>query len=184
MNSARLAEVERGITGIARKVLAAVPVTVECNSRKIQRDMVSAGHNTELRTVEGCLCSLRDAGLVREPIRGSFIRIVAKPKVSEESQAAAATVVAALTDIALDMLAPAVDLAPAALAPVEALDKLAAMAHQVRKMAADAADMAAHATALAAQIDDIAVEFAERMQKATAEGAKFRQLQELLKGMD
>jgi hypothetical protein len=175
MNSARLAEVERGITGIARKVLAAVPVAVECNSRKIQRDMVSAGHNTELRTVEGCLCSLRDAGLVREPIRGSFIRIMAKPQPAAPV-ASGAIIAPAL--VAVDVAVPAVPL------KLESLDKLAVMAQQVRRMGELATTLAERATAMAAQIEDVAVEFEERMQKVTAEGAKFRQLQELLKGMD
>lgn len=81
MNNARLRAIEEGQTGIAKKVLASVPIQEAWTARQIVSDIARSGSRPDPHIVEGCLNTLVDSGLVRERPRGYFQRI--KPKEEE-----------------------------------------------------------------------------------------------------
>jgi hypothetical protein len=64
------------MTTISRKIFEFVPI----NEPKTASQIVTAMRNTstrpDLKTATGCLNSLKDAGLVKEPERGLFVQIV------------------------------------------------------------------------------------------------------------
>lgn len=65
-------------TGIAKKVLAAVPIQSPWEVRKIVAEIARTGPMPDKRIVEGCLRSLCDSGLIRESPFGFFQRIEIK----------------------------------------------------------------------------------------------------------
>lgn len=91
----RMRAIAENQTGIAKKVLAAVPIQSAWEVRKILAELARTGPMPEKRIVEGCLRSLCDSGLIRESPFGFFQRIEIKeelpvPKQSE-SQAPASS---------------------------------------------------------------------------------------------
>jgi len=76
MTAARMKILEDQQTSIARKVFAAVPIAEPWTSRAIAGEMrrLSPGNTSDLSTVEGCLNSLVEAGLVCER-SGHFQRV-------------------------------------------------------------------------------------------------------------
>lgn len=80
MKQSRLAILEKMQTGIARKVLQAVPISEEWNAREIGRELGRLGHNPNFRILEGCLNTLVESGLVTEKTKGMFRRVAAKEK--------------------------------------------------------------------------------------------------------
>lgn len=82
----RLQRIEANQTSIAKKVLAAVPICESWPATHILSEMGRSGIRTDLRTVTGCLDSLRDDGLIKETARGFFKRAPQKeaPVVKEQ----------------------------------------------------------------------------------------------------
>ena len=78
MNNARMRAIEEGQTGIAKKVLASVPIQEAWTARQIVSDIARSGSRPDPHIIEGCLNTLVDSGLVNERPRGYFQRI--KPK--------------------------------------------------------------------------------------------------------
>ena len=74
-----------GQTAIARKVFDFVPIQDAWAANKIVSEMIRCGlPRIDFRTIEGCLHRLKDAGLVKEPERGAFQRVMPRteaPKV-------------------------------------------------------------------------------------------------------
>lgn len=164
MNAARLQELEKGLSGIAKKVLEAVPISEQWNRHKIYGELGRIGHNIEKASVDGCLKYLMEMGLVREPARGSFIRIVAKPRAQTHD---------------IELSAPRV--------PPQATNPLAVPADPLDQMAAVATALRAQAKHLNEQadlIDEIAINSQDQLTRASADSAKLKQLQQLLKGSE
>ncbi len=70
----------KSMTAIAQKVYAAVPMVEPWSPSFICSEMQRLGSSTrDSRVVEGCLNTLKEAGLVLEPSRRVFIRSPIKP---------------------------------------------------------------------------------------------------------
>mgnify|MGYP000078229510 CR=1 FL=1 len=153
MNAAKMKQVESGLTGIARKVLDAVPKTDAWASAAILGEIKRAtGSNYEMKLINGCLESLKNSGLVREPVRGKWIRIAVKDR----------------DDEAVEVTANVVELR-------KLPDQLTAreMLSQVAIAMMD----------LAAKVEDVANEIDKAEKRNDEKTAKLRQLQELLRGL-
>lgn len=75
MNPARLRMIESNQTSIAKKVLSCVPIQEVWTRHQILTEINRSGSRIDPRIFDGCLDSLVDAGLIKEPSRGSFQRI-------------------------------------------------------------------------------------------------------------
>ena len=99
MNASKMKQVESGLTGIARKVLDAVPKTDAWASAAIFGEIKRAtGSSYEMKLINGCLESLKASGLVREPMRGKWIRVAAKDHDDEAVEVANAVELRKLPD--------------------------------------------------------------------------------------
>lgn len=171
MNPARYQELERSQSGVAKKVLAAMPLQEPWSIQKVMTELMRQGHHIEHRVVLGCVSGLLDSGLIREPSRGTYVRVRVRPTIVEPK--------VALDVTSLVAASPTGSIAPAAVPPRKEeghMDKLAALAADLRKLSADAAT-------LAGRVDDVAVEVEEAMQKLRDDGGKLNALRELLKGV-
>ena len=159
MNEAKLTRMEGALNGIARKVLEAVPVQSPWTKDQIMSEMRRQGSGAERNVVEGCLDTLRGRGLIKEPARGAFLRVVSKPAIPTPPEkdavpATQPTIRAAIT------------------VPPEKKDPLTRFA-DVAKLLRQAAD----------ELDAAALDAAEEVQAAAKDTERFRQLQSLLKGI-
>ena len=78
MNEARFSSIHRGLSSVAQKVYAAVPIADEWAIEAVRRELTRKGHTIDLHTIRGCMSSLVDSGLVTEPSRGQFSRVAIK----------------------------------------------------------------------------------------------------------
>jgi len=163
VNDTKRRTIEAGQTGLAKKVLEAVPISEAWTIHQIRNELIRTGSNSDYRMIEGCLRTLKDSELVKEPDTGSFIRIMSKPKtvrvsVPKEVQEQTMAVIAE------------------AKKPVEPMDRLAALSAQVRVLSNQV-------LAIATEIENVALDVQDRLDRIHADTAKLRQLQELLKGL-
>lgn len=158
MNEAKIVRLQSGLNGIARKVLDAVPSQSPWGKDQIVAEMRRLGSGAERHVLDGCLDTLRGRGLIKEPTRGTFVRVIAKPSTTQEEE-----------DIIVPNQVPPGRL-PASAAP-EKKDPLSRLA-DAAKLLRQAAD----------EIDAAALDAAEQVQSAAKDTEKFRQLQQLLKG--
>jgi hypothetical protein len=158
MNQAKLSRAEQGLNGIAKRVLAAVPIAELWSRQQVMAELRRTGCAAETNYVEGCLDALRGRGLVREPERGRFQRVVARAAVLQVLEE---------TDMAV---ADAKSTTPAAAASAGGLDPLTRLA-----------TLAAAARRLANEIEEVALEAEARLDEFRADAEKLRTLQGLLK---
>lgn len=75
MNPARLKSMEAGLTGVARKVLDATPISEGWPASRIQSEIKRLTQSqVDNKTVLGCLAHLVEQGLVKELQHGCFQR--------------------------------------------------------------------------------------------------------------
>lgn len=155
MNAAKIKAIEDGLSGIARKVLDAVPIAdtwaVHTIANEVKRVTGSA---PEQKIVSGCLETLRHAGLVRET-RGKWIRVAVKESAGEPDESAQKVV---------ELRAPQEE--KRTKSPREMLS-----------------DIAIAMMDLAVKIEDVAAEIDRADKRHGEKTAKLRQLQELLQGI-
>jgi hypothetical protein len=159
MNEAKVTRLESGLNGMAKKVLEAVPAQSPWSKDQIAIEIRRRGSGADRTVLDGCLDSLRGRGLIKEPTRGQFIRVIGKTTTTQPEE-----------DTLSNQVPPA---RPPASAPTPQVDKdpLAHLA-AASKLLRQAAD----------EIDSAALEAAEQVQTAAKDTEKFRQLQQLLKG--
>lgn len=162
MNNARLLEAERNLTGIARKVLAVVPVQNWWSSHQIKGELRRVGAHLDHAVVDGCLGSLLRDGLIKK--RGPenfehFIRLIPKPEPQPSPP---------------PETPPVPDEKPEPQYATDTLDSLASIASGLRQIADQL-------TQLAANLDDRTLDIEAERQRAKGETTKFRQLQALLR---
>ena len=151
MNSQRLRHIENNLPMIAKKVLDAVPIQQAWSITQIKSELSRVGLTYSSKAVSGCLNSLTDSGLVKEPKTGVFTR-VSKEKAKP----------------VLKAVAPNSE--PAELAPAErvsAATKLMQLGAEMR--------------ALADRLDDAVLELEAERESQQAELASIQQLKTLLK---
>ena len=144
-----------GQSSIARKVFQFVPIQEAWTHQQIASEMVRVtGAHTDHRILQGCINSLKDSGLIREPQRGKFQRTEVKPKEDPQKKEEVVTT------------KPKTESKPE---PKGAIEILSDIAQKMRS--------------LATELDDAALQIAED-QSANAERAKkLEQLQALLRGL-
>jgi len=160
LNEARFSSIHRGLSTVAQKVYAAVPIADEWAIEAVRRELTRKGHSIDLHTIRGCMSTLVDSGLVAEPSRGTFSRVAIKeaykapPKPIKEAKQPEKP----------------------AMPKQGAIDKLTALSARVR------AAMSAMKT-LADDIDNAALEIEADIIKAGEGAQKYKQLQALLKDL-
>lgn len=157
MNEAKISRMESGLNGMAKKVLDAVPAQSPWSKDQIAGEMRRLGSGAERNVLDGCLDTLRGRGLIKEPARGHFIRVISKTTTNQPEEDT------------LTISQPPARL-PASAQP-EKKDPLSRLA-EASKLLRQAAD----------EIDAAALDAAEQVQSAAKDTEKFRQLQALLKG--
>jgi hypothetical protein len=156
----KLAAAERGLTSEARKVFNVVPIAAAWKPNQILGELKREGINMPMNIVMGCLRALVDDGMVRQT-GDSFLRVTPSERPPK------------LTLSAVQQPTPEPTPEPAT---KDTLTKLADLSAVLKKRSNDL-------LALAKEIDDIAIEVEERIARADTDGAKPRQLQELLRGI-
>ncbi len=164
-----------GVTVLARKVYAVVPIAESWSRAQIQAELTRQGLPIRDRhTLEGCLGALERAGLIsksddqyrREPVRASkhTVKLVAIPLQPEEAEVPAtptpATVPASKTESKADGV-------------VDTLGKLATKARGLSEMLKQWAD----------EVDEAALEIEDEVSRNGDAAVKLKQLQALLKGL-
>lgn len=156
MTPAKFKAALESVNAVARKVFDHTPIQESWPVNKIIGAMVTAGTTrVDLRTAEGCIERLKDAGLVKETDRGLFQRVVPRER---ETITLPSSVVAAVADDAP---------APQALALGDLSAILRARATDLLKLADD--------------IDNEALRVEERVEAAEQRVAKFREFTNLIK---
>lgn len=154
MNAQRMRALEQGQTNIARKVLSCVPIQEAWTEQQIVREVARSVSAPDVHIIAGCINSLRESGLIKEPTRGRFQRVAVKDE--PESEPAVLRTVPT---------APAPKVVP--IVEADPLQRFAELSANLRRMADD--------------IDESALTMAAAIEQARVSGEKFRQLQALLK---
>lgn len=141
MNQQRFKSILSGMTSIAQRVFQAVPIAEAWASRQIYAEMTRTGPAADYKTVEGCLRTLVNAGLVTEPNPGTFRQVKVKAK-DESSESAAAI--------------------PSASCPI---DRLGILASRVRAVRAELNSLADDIELVAIEVSDQAARDKEDMEK-------------------
>lgn len=157
MNQQKIDRMESGINAMARKVLECCPIQEPWTKEQIATEMRRSGSGAQVPVIQGCLDTLRGMGLIKEPERGKFVRITAKPK-----QEAIPTPI-------LKVVQP---MSPQK-QPVQSNDPISRMA-----------ELADQARAIAKEIESVALEMEERIERVNKEAETLRQLQTLLKSLN
>lgn len=152
MNPARMESIVQGLTGTASKVYEAVPIMDRWTVDQVCRELGRHGLQYAYNQVRGCLRSLKEQGLIRENSNG-WQRI--EPKVRMQ--------------LAGDETEHEEEVAHT----MDPMSKLALLAAELREQAAQ---LIRQADAL----DATAIEVAESMERSGEDGAKLRQLRDLL----
>lgn len=153
MTPARIAMLERNLNPTMRKVLDAVPIQEAWTAHQIGGELSRTGKRLEVAMIIGCLNALKREGLAKEPQLGVFMRVAAQPRVHLVPQPTQEP------DVAL----PEPKAAPDPFADLDALStKLVELSVEAEKIA-----------------DAMRARLAEVEKKME----KFKQFQELLKGM-
>ena len=80
MNSTRLAVLHAAHTGIAKKVLDAVPINQAHSPKQILQELYRMGTRCDPKTLDGCLMTLLDSGVIRERSTNTFQQVVITTK--------------------------------------------------------------------------------------------------------
>lgn len=167
MNGALIADKEKNLTGIVRKVLEATPITQEWKVSKILEEMRRVGHGADHPSVASALDRLKGMGLVKEPVSGAFVRVTPKPQKTE--QKVAPTKLESIRRLESGAR-------PDEAQSEKPVDRLGAIAAEVRTLSTRFAE-------IARQIDEAALDVQASMENSSDEMKKFRQLQEILKSI-
>lgn len=91
MNSSRLKVLRNGVTGIAKKILDCVPIMGTASPKEIMTELHRMGTRTDPKIVDGCLMSLLDTGVIRQPQTNRFQQVTSKEKEPMSNTATATT---------------------------------------------------------------------------------------------
>ena len=160
MTTTRIRILENQQTGVAKKVYGAVPINEAWPSKSIVAELTRQGQVRDFSIVEGCLNTLKEVGLIKEPAPGHFQRIRPKHTVEKEAKP--------MTTTPLKL--------PANSEPAEPVDRLAAIGTKLRSLSKTFLE-------LADDIDEATLAFEEKASGNDEELAKLRQLKGLLKSL-
>ena len=160
MTTTRIRILENQQTGVAKKVYGAVPITEAWPSKSIVVELARQGQVRDFSIVEGCLNTLKEVGLIKEPSPGHFQRV--KPKAEPMSTKPLNPVTPPNSSIKGE--------------PTEPVDRLAAIGTKLRGLSQMFLE-------LADDIDEATLAFEEKASGNDEELAKLRQLKGLLKSL-
>lgn len=173
MNNARIRALESGLNGSAKRVYAAVPMVEAWTPQQICADLARQQTPIERRIVDGCLAHLCELGLVRKPNHGQFQRIA--PKVAAQRAEAEAEEITEQEE----------DMPNSKPAPVPAADdRLGSSGSMAAKIRSFGARVHAECNALATEVEEHALALEQSVAAATADSARLKQLQALLRGIE
>lgn len=173
MNPARYSEHERNLSGVARRVFEATPITDGWTVSQITTELGRGGSRIDVRIVSGCLNSMRDQGLVKEAAGGLWTRIA--PRVV---QAPALRVVEPEHTTTTYRSGNSMKTTQQKTEPEQAepLVSIGTLAHRLRATGKALIEWAD-------ELEAVGLAFEERVEKANQDGVRLRQLQALLKGL-
>ncbi|WP_157669301.1 hypothetical protein [Chitinibacter sp. GC72] len=155
MQRARFESIYRGLSNIARKVYDAVPIGDAWSKALITQEIRRVTKtSTDARVIDGCLSSLVENGLVREPTRGAFVRV---------------KVVGGLGSLKVSS-SPEVE-------------NMAVKSEKVEKLSLRLAGLVTTLTSVAEEIESISIEVDAQLSAVGDELGKLRQLKSLLKDL-
>jgi uncharacterized protein YfcZ (UPF0381/DUF406 family) len=175
MTETKFNSIYRGVTEQAKKVYSGVPLAEPWTVAQIMSELERLGHgHRELRMVSGCLNSLKEAGLIKEPAPGRWIRIDIRSKqpVPQEK-----VVAISQAKEEKEPPVPAINTQPVPeksdLTPLERIGSLSARVLTIIQSLHQ----------LAADIEATAIDVEEQIEKINKDGEKLKQLQTLLKSL-
>ncbi|HDR9163629.1 TPA: hypothetical protein QDB28_004033 [Burkholderia vietnamiensis] len=159
-------------SAIARKIFEGVPIQDSWTANKIVTELTRMGGSTrvDFRTAQGCLDSLKDAGLIKEPQRGLFQRVMPRER-ETISLPASAQAAPSLDPQARE---PKITITPPATDESTPISILGGIASALRTQAAELIQ-------IADKIDTAAIGIEERAEHVESRLSKFRELSALLK---
>lgn len=163
MNINRIEQKLESASSLERKVFQAVPISSPWDAAAIARELLRLSVSVPVNHVAGCLGRLVQMKLVREPVRGQFIRCQVKP----EKETPVNPKVNMPKDKEPQQLNEA---APAVPQVADCITRLANIAVLLRRAADEA--------------EAVALDFDEEKRALTRDGERLRQLQALLKGIE
>lgn len=181
MTEAKFNNIYRGLTEIAKKVYQAVPMQEMWTANQVISELNRLGFNRqEHRIVLGCLTSLRDSGLVKEPKQGYFVRAEVRVKQAVTTQPDHQEPTQPTQPVKTEMPKKEAEM-PQVKAKTPApnttpLERIGGLSAQVL-------DVVKQLHQLAADIDAAAIEMEEQLEKVKEDNAKLIQLKSLLKSI-
>lgn len=168
MNQAKQNDVEAGLSGIAKKILEHVPIGNPITPGKLSNEMSRVtGSKVDIKVITSCLNTMKERGLIREVQSMNFVRVPPKPRLVSEKKELPSKEEAMQAKPQESKAFPP---------PVAAIDRLAVISSKVR-------DLSKTITALASEIDDVAIEVEQQMQAIKADTLKLSQFKEFLKSI-
>lgn len=159
MSESRFRQVMAGTTTVAKKVYEAIPASDQWGYQQIVAEVSRLGYGIDYRTIQGCINSLIQAGLVQETEKGMFRRQPIRPKTEPTSDQMATTQPTQPTGQA---------------AQKDAIDILGSIADKLRSLSKTT-------SSLADEVDKAALDISEQISMKEAGADKLKQLKELLK---
>lgn len=181
MTEAKFNAIYRGLTEIAKKVYEAVPMQEIWTVGQVINELNRLGYNRqEHRVVMGCLTSLRETGLVKEPKQGHFVRAEVRVKQAVTTQPDHQEITQPTQPVETEMPKKEAEM-PQVKAKTPApnttpLERIGGLSAQVL-------DVVKQLHQLAADIDAAAIEMEEQLEKVKEDNAKLIQLKSLLKSI-
>lgn len=166
-----------GQTNTAKKVYQAVPMQEAWSSARIHQELlrINEGGGRDIRVTAGCLKALKEAGLLKEPERGEYMRLdIRTPRpprmvtFADQEQQQETIEVQAMPIIAINPTKT--QQKPS---PMELLAALASRSKELGRLA----------SSLEADIEAAAITIEDYIANEAANSAKLKQLQELLKNL-
>jgi hypothetical protein len=185
MSEARHKQVLESQTPTAKKVYAVVPISEPWSSKQICTELMRTGKSLDLPAVQGCLKTLRNAGLIAETADFHFQREPTRPKASH------AVLLREYDDgPELDRIDSLSQLGSLMKPPLSVSPKVASLKptifDQMSSIAADINIMGVGLVAIAKKIEDLAIQVEENSELDPAIKAQLEQLAVLkvaLKGL-
>lgn len=157
VTAAKLADAERSVTAISRRLLEAVPFNEPWGTDKVlaEYSRLNGGLSMDRHKGAWCLSQLIEAGLVRSPMQHHFQRVQARPALAAVKQTQEAAVPVAKPE------------------PPTVLQQLESMARSMRQQAAAL-------TAQADELESLALQMEEERQRDDGAAQQLAQLRKLL----
>lgn len=175
LSEVRARALRQTMTSTQAKAYDVIPMQEAWTFQQIFAELQRKGVQMRFDIFQGSVASLKDAGLIEEPARGSFIRA----PIREKSAAPAVTYTEQVMPSPIEPIKTSQQPAPAGGTP---LHKLEALATRVKKLADVANMLVMEAKEIAEAVEDVGLEIEERAGAESKELTKLRQLRELLRG--